>query len=234
MRGQAKHGFGLVSKSCSRLLLHAIRRNDNQLHRPKTSKCHSSPTFLLRTSCRIGVHQKCTQALFIKHSGPWYVLHRAKLAAAGTLVACPIVHPTGPSTRHINTNSILPQQYSTIHAIEFKISARKYSTLANYVVTLDHIACALQQLGAATSSATNRSQNSGNPHNKKKAQLTSFSFGLYFRQLLVAVALCGSTTQMTAQVLLCYRKSSANTAANHKNSNLAPTSFKQTKKKRTC
>ena len=143
MRSQAKHGFGLVSKSCSCLLLHAIRRNDNQLHRPKTSKCHSSPTFLLRTSCRIGVHQKCTQALFIKHSGPWYVLHRAKLAAAGTLVACPIVHPTGPSTRHINTNSILPQQCSTIHAIEFKIAARKYSTLANYVVTLDHIACAL-------------------------------------------------------------------------------------------
>ena len=86
-----------------------------------------------------------------------YVHHGLLAAATGTVAVRPILQPTGVSTTHINNNSILIEQCNTVHAMNLKAAARQYSILANYIVILDHIAYAPQQLGTVISSATYRS-----------------------------------------------------------------------------
>ena len=98
--------------------------------------------------------------------------------------------------------------------MRIKTAAQQYSTLAHYTVILQCRPNSCNAQPRAGAHLYKGNQNKGNPH-KGKAELTSLSFESYLQQLLIAVFLCGFSTQMTAEILLRYRKSSAGTASNH-------------------
>ena len=109
-----------------------------QRHPNVTASQHSCCTQALglESTSNLRKYSSSIQARWILH-GLWllWLVQPRKL----------LLQPIGPSTMHISSNSIRIEQWSTIHTMEFKTAALKYSTPANCITTLDHIACTPQQ-----------------------------------------------------------------------------------------